>query len=178
MDAAAILEGEPAATPVILNDRAYTIRVRFPEQSRTSLDRMSNTLITSSTGARPRSARWPRSSRTRARRKSGAKSSARCSSHRSPRGSGSRQRHRCRSEAVNDLHLPSSIRVEYGGLYEEQQKSFHDLVMVLFLALLLLFVVLLFEFRTFSAPSAILASACSPLLAGSSRSCHSHDFLT
>jgi multidrug efflux pump subunit AcrB len=62
-------------------------------------------------------------------------------------------------KAVNDLHLPSSIRVEYGGLYQEQQKSFHDLVMVLFLALLLLFVVLLFEFRTFSAPSAILASA-------------------
>jgi multidrug efflux pump subunit AcrB len=44
-------------------------------------------------------------------------------------------------------------------LYQEQQKSFHDLVMVLFLALVLLFVVLLFEFRTFSAPSAILASA-------------------
>jgi multidrug efflux pump subunit AcrB len=62
-------------------------------------------------------------------------------------------------KAVNDLHLPSSIRVEYGGLYQEQQKSFHDLVMVLFLALLLLFIVLLFEFRTFSAPSAILASA-------------------
>src|SRR5467141_1055534 len=50
LDAAAILEGEPAATPVILNDRAYTIRVRFPEQSRSSLDRMSNTLVTSSTG--------------------------------------------------------------------------------------------------------------------------------
>jgi len=31
--------------------------------------------------------------------------------------------------------------------------------MVLFLALLLLFAVLLFEFRTFSAPTAILASA-------------------
>src|SRR5438309_345858 len=50
LDAAAILEGEPAATPVILNDRAYTIRVRFPEQSRSSLERMSNTLVTSSTG--------------------------------------------------------------------------------------------------------------------------------
>jgi multidrug efflux pump subunit AcrB len=49
--------------------------------------------------------------------------------------------------------------VEYGGIYEEQQKSFHDLLMVLFLALLLLFVVLLFEFRTFSAPIAILSSA-------------------
>ncbi len=34
LNAAAILEGEPAATPVILNDRAYTIRVRFPEQNR------------------------------------------------------------------------------------------------------------------------------------------------
>ena len=62
-------------------------------------------------------------------------------------------------KAVNDLHLPSSIRVEYGGQYEEQQKSFHDLVVVLFLALLLLFTVLLFEFRTFAAPIAILASA-------------------
>src|SRR5229473_570074 len=47
VDAAAILEGEPAATPVIVNDRAYTIRVRFPEQSRSTLDRMSNTLLTS-----------------------------------------------------------------------------------------------------------------------------------
>src|SRR6266852_1514842 len=50
LDAAAILEGEPSATPVILNDRAYTIRIRFPEQSRSSLDRMSNTLVASSTG--------------------------------------------------------------------------------------------------------------------------------
>src|SRR5882724_8615276 len=50
VDAAAILEGEPAATPVIVNDRAYTIRVRFPEQTRSTLDRMSNTLVNSSTG--------------------------------------------------------------------------------------------------------------------------------
>src|SRR5262249_5919145 len=62
-------------------------------------------------------------------------------------------------KAVNDLHLPSSIRVEYGGQYEEQQRSFRDLLTVLLLALLLLFAVLLFEFRTFSAPVAILASA-------------------
>jgi Cu/Ag efflux pump CusA len=62
-------------------------------------------------------------------------------------------------KTVAAMQLPSSIRVEYGGIYQEQQKSFHDLLMVLFLALLLLFVVLLFEFRTFSAPIAILASA-------------------
>src|SRR6516165_798583 len=50
LDAAAVLEGEPAATPVVLNDRAYTIRVRFPEQNRASLDRLRNTLLTSATG--------------------------------------------------------------------------------------------------------------------------------
>ncbi len=37
IDATAILEGEPAATPVITNDIAYTIRVRYPETNRNSL---------------------------------------------------------------------------------------------------------------------------------------------
>jgi multidrug efflux pump subunit AcrB len=69
-------------------------------------------------------------------------------------------------KAVKDLHLPASIRVEYGGQYQEQQKSFHDLLIVLLLALLLLFAVLLFEFRTFSAPAAILASALLSLFGG------------
>jgi len=55
--------------------------------------------------------------------------------------------------------LPSSIRVEYGGTYKEQQQSFHDLLTVLVLALVLVFLVLLFEFGQFSAPAAILASA-------------------
>ena len=49
--------------------------------------------------------------------------------------------------------------MEYGGTYAEQQRSFHDLVIVLILAVLLLFIVLLFEFGTFAAPIAILSSA-------------------
>ena len=47
----------------------------------------------------------------------------------------------------------------YGGTYEEQQKSFRDLMLVLVLATLLVFLVLLFEFRTLAAPLSILASA-------------------
>jgi multidrug efflux pump subunit AcrB len=62
-------------------------------------------------------------------------------------------------KVVAGLHIPSSIRVEYGGTFAEQQRSFHDLVIVLILAVLLLFIVLLFEFGTFAAPVAILASA-------------------
>ena len=51
------------------------------------------------------------------------------------------------------------MRVTYGGTYQEQQKSFHELLRVLLLALALVFGVLLAEFRNFSAPLAILSSS-------------------
>jgi len=60
---------------------------------------------------------------------------------------------------VESLHLPSSVRVEYGGTYQEQQKSFADLSRVLILSLALVFGVLVTEFRKFSAPVAILSSS-------------------
>lgn len=160
LNAAAVLEGEPAATPVVLNDRVYNIRVRFPDRTRTSLDQMNNTLLTSSTGhtatlgtlatvvTDPGETEIRRENLQRL-----VQVTARFEGVSLGKGMPGVQK------AVNNLHLPSSIRVEYGGQYQEQQKSFRDLLMVLLLALVLLFTVLLFEFRTFSAPSAILASA-------------------
>jgi CzcA family heavy metal efflux pump len=160
IDAAAILEGEPAPPPVILNDRVYPIRIRFPDQSRSSLDRMSNTLVASSTGKTATLGSLATvitdPGQTEIRREN-LQRLVQVTARLEGVGLGSGIP--AVQKAVNDLHLPSSIRVEYGGLYQEQQKSFRDLLMVLFLALLLLFVVLLFEFRTFSAPAAILASA-------------------
>lgn len=160
VDASAILEGEPAATPVIINDRSYTIRVRFPEGNRSSLDRMSNTLVASATGKSASLGSLATLNtdpgQTEVRRENlqrVVEVTARFEGVDLGSGMTSVQK------AIADMHLPSSIRVEYGGTYQEQQQSFHDLLMVLFLALLLLFVVLLFEFRTFSAPTAILASA-------------------
>src|SRR5215831_10589796 len=41
----AIMDGEPAAQPVIVNDRPYTLRVRFPAPNRASLEAMSNTML-------------------------------------------------------------------------------------------------------------------------------------
>ena len=159
-NAAAILEGEPAATPVILNDRSYTIRVRFPEASRATLDQMSNTLLVSATGRTATLGSLASinmaTGETEIRREN-LQRLVQVTGHLEgvDLGTGIARV----QKAVNDLHLPSTIRVAYGGQYEEQQKSFHDLLMVLLLALLLLFAVLLFEFRTFSAPTAILASA-------------------
>ncbi len=62
-------------------------------------------------------------------------------------------------QAIADLKLPPSIRVQYGGTFEEQQKSFKDFAFVLVLAVVLVFMVLLFEFGNFAAPLAVLASA-------------------
>jgi multidrug efflux pump subunit AcrB len=62
-------------------------------------------------------------------------------------------------QAIANSHLPPGIRVEYGGQYAEQQRSFKDLAFVLILAILLVFMVLLFEFGDFAAPVAVLSSA-------------------
>ncbi len=160
IDASAILEGEPAAAPVITNDRAYTVRVRFPASNRVSLEAMQNTLLTSSSGhtatlgALATITEQP--GQTEIRRENLQRDvvvTARLEGTNLGSGIAAVQK------AVDGLHMPSSIRVVYGGTYEEQQKSFKDLVVVLILAVLLVFIVLLFEFRTFAAPVAILASA-------------------
>jgi multidrug efflux pump subunit AcrB len=61
--------------------------------------------------------------------------------------------------AVQAMHLPPTVRIEYGGTYQEQQQSFRELLRVLILSLALVFGVLLMEFRNFSAPAAILTSS-------------------
>jgi hypothetical protein len=88
LDISAMLQGEPAPTPVVLNDRPYTIRVRFPESTRSSVD-PSRTRCWSAEPAGPvRSARSPRSRKFPARLKSAAKTcSATSRSRRGSRGS-------------------------------------------------------------------------------------------
>src|SRR5438045_6971603 len=43
--------GEPAAAPVLINERPYPLRVRFPASARASLEAMTNTMLVSSSGA-------------------------------------------------------------------------------------------------------------------------------
>jgi CzcA family heavy metal efflux pump len=159
-DASAIISGEPTAAPVVSNDRAYTVRVRFPAANRVSLEAIRDTLLTSSTGRTATlgglATITELPGRTEIRRENLQRQvavTARLEG--TDLGSGMN----AVMKAVEGLHLPASIRVVYGGTYQEQQKSFRDLVLVLILAILLVFIVLLFEFRNFAAPLAILASA-------------------
>jgi len=160
LDASAILQGEPSTTPIVVNDHAYTLRVRFPQSTRASLEDVRRTLLVSSTGrtstlgALATVTELP--GQTEIRRENLQRDIAvtgRLEGINLGAGIAAVQR------AVRDLHVPSNIRVVYGGIYAEQQKSFRDLVIVLALAVVLVFVVLLLEFRTFSAPLAIVASA-------------------
>jgi CzcA family heavy metal efflux pump len=161
IDASAVLQGEPATTPVVVNDRAYTIRVRFPQDTRATLDQIKNTMITSSSTGKVATLGsladfQTEVGQTEIRRENLQRYVAVTGRFENiSLGKGME----LVQQAVTDLQIPPEIRVVYGGTYAEQQKSFKDLLVVLLLAVVLVFTVLLFEFRTFAAPTAILASA-------------------
>ncbi len=159
LDASAILQGEPATAPVVVNDRAYTIRVRFPHDAQT-LDSIRNTLLVSSTGKTAtlgtlaNMVEIPGQNEIRRENlQRDLQVTARFEGISLGEGMAKVQ------QAIADLKLPPAIRVQYGGLFEEQQKSFKDFAFVLALAVVLVFMVLLFEFGDFAAPLAVLASA-------------------
>ena len=160
LDASAMLQGEPAPPPVVLNDRSYTIRVQFPPAVRKTVDTMRNTLIVSGTGKTATIGSLATLTeipgqteivRENLQRDVGV--TARFENINLGDGMAKVQK------AVTDLNIPPTIRVEYGGQFAEQQKSFKDLAFVLALAIVLVFMVLLFEFGNFGAPIAVLSSA-------------------
>ncbi len=160
LDASAIFQGEPATAPIVASNRPYTLRVTFPPETRASLDSIRNTLLVSSTGKiatlgtlatiqnDPGQLEIRRENLQRDIAVTGRLEGMSL-------GTGIA----LVQKKVAALHIPSAIRVEYGGLYQQQQQSFHDLLLVLAAAVVLVFTVLLLEFGTFAAPIAILSSA-------------------
>ena len=147
-DASAMIEGAEAATPIIQNGRPYTIRIRFDESHRSSLDAIQNTVMNSATGHTSTLGALaevkelpPQNEIFRENLVRTVVVTGRLEG--SDLGSAIKRV----QKSVEDMHLPASIRVQYGGAYEEQQKSFSELLRVLVLALILVFGVLLTEFR-------------------------------
>ena len=159
-DATSILDGLPTNDPLIANGRPYTIRVRLSDDHRKSLDAIENTVFNSSSGhtATLGSLAFiqqlpPQNEIRRENLQRMVVVTGRLE------GSDLGTAMAKVQQTVEGLHLPPAVRVNYGGTYEEQQKSFHDLLKVLMLALALVFGVLLAEFRNFPAPIAILTSS-------------------
>jgi CzcA family heavy metal efflux pump len=159
-DATSILDGLPTNDPLISGGRPYTIRVRLPEANRASLDAIENTVFNSSSGHTATLSAMatvtqlpPQNEIRRENLQQVVLVSGRLE------GSDLGGAMAAVKSVVSRLQLPGSVRVEYGGTYQEQQRSFADLARVLVLALALVFGVLLTEFRNFAAPIAILTSS-------------------
>jgi multidrug efflux pump subunit AcrB len=159
-DATSILDGLPANNPLITGGRPYTIRVRLPDANRASLEAIENTVFNSSSGHTATLSAMatvtqlpPQNEIRRENLQQVVLVSGRLEG--SDLGGAMAQV----QTAVSRLQLPASVRVEYGGTYQEQQRSFADLARVLVLALALVFGVLLTEFRNFAAPISILTSS-------------------
>ncbi len=63
----------------------------------------------------------------------------------------------------NDARIPKGV-MEFGGTYKQELEAFHNLMIVMIMAILAVFTVLLLEFRSFLKPLAIVAGALLALL--------------
>jgi multidrug efflux pump subunit AcrB len=159
-EAQSMLNGVEATAPVVVNDRPYAVRIRYPADIRSSLSAMTNTMLVSPGGHTANlgslATMTDVAGQTEIRQDNEQRYvavTARLEGLDMGHGIAAVQ------AALAKLNLPPSIRVEYGGLYKTQQSSFRDLTTVLALAIVFVFLVLLFEFRNFSAPISILTSA-------------------
>lgn len=159
-DATSILDGVTTTDPLIANGRPYTIRVRLGDETRQSLDTIQNTVFNSATGKLANIGSLaqitqlpPQNEIKRENLQQMIAVTARLE------GSDLGTAISRVQQTIKAMHLPPTIRIEYGGTYQEQQQSFHELLRVLLLSLALVFGVLLIEFRNFYAPIAILTSS-------------------
>lgn len=155
----AILDGELASN-MILGDHLVGIRVRYPESYRSTTEGLSSLLLTSPTGVTV-----PLSSIARVEMDQGQteiqrdnlRPLAAVTAQLSGRDLGSAMQE-IRARLFKEVAIPQGTDVEFGGLYQIQRESFLGLTQVLLASILLIFIILVFEFRSFSHPIAILVA--------------------
>jgi len=150
-----------AASSILQQDRLIKVRVIFPPDVRTSLDKVKALQVRSSTGQLFRldqvadieidkgQAEIERENLRQMIAVTGRL-------EKNDLGTAIRQ---IQDQLVKDVKFPPGMTVEYGGLYREQQSSFRELAMALVLAVLLVFITLLIEFRSYAHPIAIVTGA-------------------
>lgn len=159
-DATSILDGVTTTDPLIANGRPYTVRVRLGEETRQSLDTIENTVFNSASGKLATLGSLAQITQLPPQNEIRRENLQRLVVVTAQlQGSDLGTAIAKVQETVHTLHLPSTVTVVYGGTYQEQQKSFGELLKVLVISLALVFGVLLVEFRNFSAPIAILTSS-------------------
>lgn len=64
-----------------------------------------------------------------------------------------------KAKVSREVKLPDGVTIEYGGLYQQQQESFRNLALVLVFSFVLVYIVLILEFKTLLEPLAIWVGA-------------------
>jgi multidrug efflux pump subunit AcrB len=67
---------------------------------------------------------------------------------------------------VNEVHIPAGYRWELGGHYLQQQQAFRSLTLVMVVAILLVFIMLAFQFRSIALPLLIFLTQPLSLVSG------------
>jgi CzcA family heavy metal efflux pump len=154
---AVMLDGELAST-MIRGGRLLGIRVRYPEALRDSMEGLGSLLVTSDRGTR-----LPLSSVATIEKEEGQievhrenlRNVSSVTAQLSGRDLGSAMAE-IRDRLFREVPLPAGSEVEFGGLYRVQREAFQGLAQVFLMSLLLIFVILVFEFQSFAHPIAIL----------------------
>jgi CzcA family heavy metal efflux pump len=149
------------ASQILQQDRLIRVRVVFPADVRTSLDKVKALQVRSSSGQLFRIDQVADVEYEKGQTEIGRENLRQMVSvtgrlEGKDLGTAISQ---IRTQLTKDVKLPPGMTIEYGGLYQEQQSSFRELMISLILAVLLVFITLLIEFRSFAHPIAIVTGA-------------------
>ena len=162
---AAVIDGTVAST-MISGTRQLPIRVRYPRSVRNSFEQLQKVQLTSPTGITVPLASIAHpvtEPEQREIHRENLRNVALVTAQLSGRDLGSAMAE-IQRRLPEELKIPSGTQIGYGGLFQVQRESFRGLAQVLLMSILLIFIILIFEFRSFSHPIAILAAT---LLCGS-----------
>jgi multidrug efflux pump subunit AcrB len=154
---AAMVDGDLAST-IIRDNRVIGIRVRFPSEYRKSTAKLGSLLVTSQTGQT-----LPLSSVADLQIEEGQNeihrdnlrdmTSVTARLEGRDLGTGIAE---IKDRLFKEVDIPPGTEIEFGGVYQTQQESYQSLAQVFIASILLIFIILVFEFQSFSHPTAIL----------------------
>ncbi|MBS1814699.1 MAG: efflux RND transporter permease subunit [Acidobacteria bacterium] len=154
---ATIVDGQVASS-IIQGDRLIGLRVRYPKEDRDTFADLEKQLVTSPTGQTVALSTITTTEmapdQTEIHRENLRNLDA-VTAHLEGRDLGSAMKE-IQARLFKEVSLPPGTEVEFGGLYQIQQESFNGLLRVLLASMALIFIILVFEFRSFSHPIAIL----------------------
>lgn len=150
-----------ASSTILQQDRLISVRVIFPPEARNSLEQLRALQVRSTSGALFRLDQVAQIDYDQGQteiHRDGLRQTVAVTGRLEGQdlGTGISE---IKSLLAKDVKFPPGMTVEYGGLYQEQQASFKELALALFLAIVLVFITLLIEFRSFAHPVSIVTGA-------------------